>query len=53
VTRVADILGNTVLRQGQDLLLAVDDGRIAGVVSAEDIAWALELAALGVYNVAA
>jgi Zn-dependent protease/CBS domain-containing protein len=46
--RVADLLTKASLREGMDLLLVVDDGRLAGVINAGDIARTLELTALGV-----
>ncbi|WAL68971.1 site-2 protease family protein [Amycolatopsis cynarae] len=44
--RVADLLTKVSLRPGTDLLLVVEQGRLAGTISSEDLARALELAAL-------
>ncbi|MFD9890901.1 M50 family metallopeptidase [Amycolatopsis sp. NPDC059027] len=46
-TQVADLLSKTVLRQGRDLVLVVEDDRLSGVVDADDLARAAELALLG------
>ncbi|QRP42911.1 site-2 protease family protein [Amycolatopsis sp. FDAARGOS 1241] len=47
-TPVTEVLGRTALRPGQDLVLVVDHGALAGVVAPADLARALELAELGV-----
>lgn len=44
--RVADLLPGVSLRPGTDLLLVVEQGRLAGTISSEDLARALELAVL-------
>ena len=51
--KLVDVLTRTTLRARADLLLVVEDGRLAGTVSADDVARTLELSALGGHNVAA
>ncbi|WIX75619.1 site-2 protease family protein [Amycolatopsis carbonis] len=46
-TPLMEVLGRTALRPGQDLVLVVDHGVLAGVVAPGDLARAVELAALG------
>jgi Zn-dependent protease/CBS domain-containing protein len=44
---LADLLRRAVLRSGVDAVVVLRDRRLAGIVTAADIAWALELARLG------
>ncbi|MFD4196892.1 site-2 protease family protein [Amycolatopsis thermoflava] len=45
--RLADVLARTALRPGRDLLVVLDHGRLAGAVTADDLARTVELAVLG------
>lgn len=51
--KVADVLTKTPVRRGTGLLLVVEDGRLTGTVSTDDLARALELSALGGQHVPA
>ncbi|MEV0067943.1 MULTISPECIES: site-2 protease family protein [unclassified Amycolatopsis] len=46
-TPLTEVLGRTALRPGQNLVLVVDHGALAGVVAPGDLARAVELVALG------
>ncbi|GAA4544997.1 site-2 protease family protein [Amycolatopsis samaneae] len=46
-TPVAELLSKTTLRRGRDLAMVVRDGRLTGVVDADDLTRAVELALLG------
>jgi Zn-dependent protease len=45
--QLIDVMSRTVLRQGRDLVLVGEGGRLAGVIGPDDIARALDLAASG------
>ncbi|RJQ87265.1 site-2 protease family protein [Amycolatopsis panacis] len=47
-TPLTEVLGHARLRPGQDLVLVVENGTLAGVAGPDDLARAIELTALGI-----